>query len=69
MKAMPASNRLDEANCGLPLREFQARIDEGWKAAERGDTISSEEFEAEMGAWRAGVNLNIDSRLPQNAIL
>jgi hypothetical protein len=54
-----ALDRLDEANCGLTLKEFQAKINEGWDAAERGDTISGEEFETEMDAWRARVNAGL----------
>lgn len=41
------------------LAEFQRKIDEGWEAAERGDTVSGEEFEAEMDVWRAKINARI----------
>lgn len=54
-----ALDRLDEANCGLTLAEIRAKIDEGLEAAERGDTISGEDFEAEMDAWRARVNATL----------
>jgi len=43
----------------IGLTEFQRKIDEGWEAAERGDTISGEEFEAGMDAWRARVNAGL----------
>ena len=45
-----ALDRLDEANCGMTLAEVRAKIDEGWAAAERGDTISAEDFEAKVDA-------------------
>ena len=54
-----ALDRLEEANCGLTLTEFQAKIDVGWEAAERGDTISSKDFEAGMDEWRAKVNARL----------
>jgi hypothetical protein len=54
-----ALDRLDEANCGLTLREIQQKIDEGWEAVERGDTISGEELEAELDEWRAKVNARL----------
>jgi predicted transcriptional regulator len=51
-----ALDRLDEANRGLTMGEIRSRIDEGWAAADRGESISGEEFEAEMDAWRAKVD-------------
>lgn len=51
-----ALDLLEETNGITSLREMRDRIDEGWQAAERGDTISSEEFALQMDAWRAKVN-------------
>jgi Arc/MetJ-type ribon-helix-helix transcriptional regulator len=36
-------------------RLVEAKLDESFAAAERGETISSSEFEAEMDAWRASI--------------
>jgi antitoxin ParD1/3/4 len=33
--------------------ELNAKLEESFAAAERGDTISGEDLEAEMDAWRA----------------
>jgi len=47
---------VDRVVQSVGLAEFQRKIDEGWESAERGDTLSGEEFEAEMDAWRAKIN-------------
>ncbi len=49
----------DEAISGMTMAEIQSKIEEGWAAAERGDTISGEDFEAEMDAWRARVHARL----------
>jgi Arc/MetJ-type ribon-helix-helix transcriptional regulator len=35
--------------------ELNAKLEESFAAVERGETISSEEYEAEMDAWRASL--------------
>jgi antitoxin ParD1/3/4 len=56
-----ALDRLDDDHAlgGMTLVEVQSKIEEGWAAAERGDTISGEDFEAEMDAWRARVSARL----------
>ena len=49
----------DQAIGGMALAEVQDKIEEGWAAAERGDTISGEDWEAEMDAWRARVDAGL----------
>jgi predicted transcriptional regulator len=54
-----ALDRLDEVSDLTGSTALRAKIDEGWEAAERGDTISSKDFEAEMDEWRAKVNAQL----------
>jgi hypothetical protein len=37
----------------LSREELNAKLEESFAAVERGETISGEEYEAEMDAWRA----------------
>jgi predicted transcriptional regulator len=54
-----ALDQLDEVRGVTNIPALQSKIDGGWDAAERGDTISSEDFEAEMDQWRAKVNAQL----------
>jgi antitoxin ParD1/3/4 len=38
--------------------ELNAKLEESFAAVERGETISGEEYEAEMDIWRAKVRAN-----------
>ena len=49
--------RLREERDLVPMSraELDVKLEESFAAADRGETISSEEFEAEMDRWRANI--------------
>jgi Arc/MetJ-type ribon-helix-helix transcriptional regulator len=49
--------RLREERDFVPMQraELDAKLEASFAAADRGETISSEEFEAEMDRWRASI--------------
>jgi len=43
----------DDDKLGMTLAEFQALLDEGWEAAERGDLVTPEEARAHLAKVRS----------------
>ena len=56
-----ALDRLGDDNAigGMMLSDVHTSIEEGWAAAERGDTISGEDLELELDAWRTRMNARL----------
>ncbi len=46
----------DHHALGMTLAEFQAKLDEGWEEAERGETVSAEDARAYLAKARAERN-------------